>query len=215
MSTNPRNPYLLPGCVAAVVIAAGVGAGLLAIVDDSEMGEVDRLSPSVVERVRELRTERDWATVVCGALDTWRTRIVASTDSVRDGFDITEPGPTWDLATAAFDDARDATTTMIETVRAAETPDTPAGRDLARGVDDLIDHANGHVESIALRVGSIGGDVGFSDGFNVPALIDDVRALIDDARADIEALREPASEMLTVLRANDECAPFLDVLQLS
>lgn len=214
MSTKPRNPYLLPGLVAAVVIGAGLGASLLVVIDDSDSASASRLNPAVVQRIKDLQAEREWAASVCGALDTWRNEIGDATESVRDGFDITDPTSTWDLANAAFGDARDATATMVEEVRAAKTPATPAGRALAEGIDDLLHHATVHIEEIGVRVSVVGSDVGVGDGFNLSGLIDETQAFIDDARRDIEALRAPAKEMLTVLRANDDCTSFLTAVNL-
>jgi|CXWL01.1.fsa_nt_gi hypothetical protein len=214
MSTKPRNPYLLPGLVAAVVIGAGLGASMLVVIDDSGSAAAGRLNPEVVQRIEDLRAEREWAASVCGALDTWRNEIGDATESVFDGFDITDPQSTWDLANTAFGDARDATATMVEEVRAVKTPDTPAGRALAEGIEDLLDHATAHIEEIGIRVSVVGTDIGVGDGFNLPGLIDETQAFIDDARRDIEALRAPAKEMLTVLRANDDCTSILTAVNL-
>lgn len=212
MSTKPRNPYLLPALAAGLVLGAGASGLLLVAIDDADRAEA--LDPAIAARIAELRAEREWAGTVCGAVETWRSDLGAATDSVVDGFDVTEPGATWDLATTAFGDARDATNRMIDTIRATPVPDTPAGRALADGVDDLVDHAADHIEEIGLRVAAIGADVGVTDGFNVPGLVDEVQSLVRDARADVDALREPAIAMLDALRANESCAPLLRVLQL-
>jgi hypothetical protein len=214
MSAKPRNPYLLPALAAGLVLGAGASTLLLIAFDDNGSAGAAKLRPDVIEQIRAIKAEREWAASVCGILTIWRDDIDEAVDSVVDGFDITEPGTTWEIATTAFGDARDATTTMVEQLKNVETPDTPEGRSLAVGVDRIVDHASGHIEEIGLRVAAIGGDVGVTDGFNVPRLIDEVRALVDDGRADIDALREPASHMLDVLRANDDCTPFLRVLQL-
>jgi len=212
MSLKPRHPYLVPSITAGVVGVAILGALIVAVVDDGDAQAGGHLAPEVVARIDDLRTEREWASEVCGALAEWRGEIETATAAVRDGFDITDPGSSWAMAKAAFDDVRAATATMVKTVRAAEVPDTEAGRALAGGLDTLIEHGEGHVEAIGVRLAIIGGDVGVTDGFSLPGLVDDVRALIDDARADIDALRGPASEMLTVLRANDDCGPFLTMI---
>ncbi len=214
MSAKPRNPYLLPALALGLVLGAGASTLLLVAFDDTDAAGAAKLRPEIIEQIEAIRAEREWAASVCATLTTWRREVDAAVDSVVDGFDITEPGTTWDIATTAFGDARDATTAMVERLKNVETPDTPEGRALATGVDHLVDHASDHIEEIGLRVAAIGGDVGVVDGFNVPALIEEVRALVRDAGADIEALREPAGHMLDVLRANDECTPFLRVLQL-
>lgn len=214
MGTKPRNPYLVPSIVAGVVVAAIVGALVVAVVDDGDASPRGHLDPEVAQRIDDLRAERAWSATVCGALAEWRGEIEAATATVRDGFDITDPGSSWDMAKAAFDDVQSATTTMVKAVQQAEVPDTEAGRALAKGVDTLVEHGKEHVEAIGVRLAVIGGDVGVADGFSLPGLVDDVRALLDDARTDIDALRGPAGEMLTVLRANDDCRPFLAMLQL-
>ncbi len=214
MSAKPRNPYLLPALAAALVLGAGASTMLLVAFDDTDSAGAAQLHPEVIALIEAIRVEREWATTVCGTLTTWRVAVDEAFDSVVDGFDITEPGTTWDLATTAFGDARDATTTMVEKLENVEVPDTPEGRALATGVDNLVEHAGDHIDEIGLRFAAIGSDVGLTDGFNFPGLIDEVRALIRDGRADIEALREPASHMLVVLRGTDECTPFLRVIQL-
>ncbi len=212
MSTKPRNPHLLPALAAGLVL--GAGASMLMVIAVDQRDEAQALDPIVAERIAAIQAEREWAGSVCGAMETWRTEIGTSIDSLLESFDITDPSATWDVANTAFGDARDATARMVEAIRAAEVPGTPSGRAFADGVDTFVEHARDHIEAIGLRVAAIGGDVGVVDGFSVPAIVDEVRGLVRDGQADIEALREPAEAMVGAMRATESCRPILEVLQL-
>lgn len=201
---SPRSPYLVPNLVVALVVAAaGVGIGY-AIIDGDGDGD---------DGGGAAATESAWAAEVCGGVTAWRSEIGESLADVRDRIDIFDPAGSVDAARAAFDRARAATETLVADLRAAPVPDTPRGRALATAVDDLLDHASAHLEEIALRVAAIG-EVGIIDAIGGPGLLDETRALVDDLRTDLDALRAPASELLDVLRAQDECRALLELLHL-
>lgn len=214
MSATPRNPYLVPVLAAVLVVGSGLGFGIWALVD-SPASATDREAERIAaQRRAQEEAERKWAAQVCGAISQWRTDLDVAIDNVTTGFDLTEPGATWDLITANVAATTESTETLVADLRATEFPDTPDGRAVEAGVDTLLDHATSHLDDIGVRIAAIGGAVGVLDGASLPALVDEVRAFVDDARSDLEALREPAGDLLDVLRADERCAPVLDLLRL-
>ena len=214
MSVTPRNPYLAPVLAAVLVVGSGLGFGIWALVD-SPASATDREAERIAaQRRAQEEAERKWAAQVCGAISQWRTDLDVALDNVTTGFDLAEPGATWDLVTANVADATTSTESLVDELRATEFPDTPNGRAVEQGVDTLLDHATEHLETISVQIAAIGGDVDVLDGVSVPKLLDEARALVDDARSDLEALREPAGDLLDVLRADERCAPVLDLLRL-
>jgi hypothetical protein len=204
---NVRNPYLVPVAVAALVSSLALGGFVWFLAD----GDPDRASGAPTPE----SIEREWAASACGSVNAWWSEIRSSADSVRDDFSIADPGGTWDLIRAEFDDARSATDALIADLSELEAPDTPNGRALAAGLDELVDHAGEHGRDVAVRLGMLGTDLDLLDGLGVPALIDELRDFYRDLRADLEALGPPASQMLDVLRATDSCTPILSLLQLT
>jgi hypothetical protein len=211
MSVTPRNPYLLPVLAAVLIGGAGLGVGIWAVVD-SPASAADREAERIAaEQAAQAQAERKWANEVCGAIERWRSDIDTSIDNVTGDFDVTDPQATWALITDNVAAATESTETLVADLRATEFPDTPDGRAVEAGVDRLLDHATEHLDDIGVRIAAIGGDVGVLDGVSIPALVGEVRAFVDDARTDLEALREPAGDLLDVLRADEDCAPMLDL----
>jgi hypothetical protein len=214
MSATPRNPYLLPVLAAVLIGGAGLGVGIWAVVDEPASAADREAERIAAQLAAQEAAERKWANEACGAIERWRTDIDTAIDNVTSDFDVTDPGATWDLITDNVAAATDSTETLVADLRATEFPDTPDGRAVETGVDRLLDHATAHLDDIGVRIAAIGGDVGVLDGATIPALIDEIRAFVDDARTDIEALREPAGDLLDVLRADERCAPVLDLFRL-
>lgn len=215
MSATPRNPYLLPVLAAVLVAGSGLGVGIWAIVD-SPASAADREAERIAaEQAAQAAAERKWANEVCGAIERWRTDIDTAIDNVTGDFDVTDLNATWNLITDNVAAATESTQTLAADLRATEFPDTPDGRAVEVGVDALLDHATSHLDDIGVRIAAIGGDVSVLDGATIPTLVDEVRAFVDDARADLEALREPVGDLVDVLRADEDCAPMLDLLHLA
>jgi len=187
---------------------------VFAIVDRPDAAEAATLAPELRTQIDELASERAWAGEVCGALSTWREELGRALDDLQGAVDLTDPAATLDALSGAFDRTSDATERLVADLRATGAPDSTAGRALADGIDELARDVGRRLERIGLRLTVIGGDVDVGDSFGLPGLVRELRGLYDDVRADLDALREPARELLDVLRANPDCQPFLAYLQL-
>jgi hypothetical protein len=208
MNARPRNPSLVPNLVAALVLAAAAGTAGYAIADRPGGAAAAPLSPELREQIDDLASERAWAGEVCGALSVWRQELGTAVDELH--WDVTDP---LDGLRGAYERVRAATETLVDELRDAGVPDTRAGRALADGLDELASDTGRRLERLGARLAALG-DVGIGDAFSVAELVRELRGLYDDVRRGLQELRGPAGELLDVLRADADCAAFLDLLRL-
>ena len=82
-------------------------------------------------------TEEAWASEVCTNIASWRTEVEAITRNAADA--ITKPGATRADVEQAVENGLDATTTLVDELRASVPPDTPEGDQAKAAVDAFLE----------------------------------------------------------------------------
>jgi hypothetical protein len=147
-------------------------------------------------------TPADWANGVCSAVSTWKTSITAAVDSVEAG------NVTKDSVTKAADDAKNATNKLTDDLKKLGKPNTSAGAQAQKTVDQLSTQVSDGVDTIQATVKNISSlSSALSAVTTVSTTLKTLSTDISTAFSTLSKL-EPGGELQQAFKSAPDCAPF-------
>jgi hypothetical protein len=142
-------------------------------------------------------TATDWANDLCGALTDWTGSISSAVDTLRGG------NLSQEAVDDAFDEAENATNTLVDDLRALGPPETDAGQQADDSVQQLSDDLESGMDTIDQAIDDASGGTGILDAVSVVSgtlstMGDQVSSTIDaleqlDAQGELEQAFQDAS----------------------
>jgi gas vesicle protein len=129
-----------------------------------------------------------WAGDLCSAITTWKTSVTSAVDSIKDN-------PSQDGVQQAVGDAKDATETLVDTVKGLGAPDTQSGDQAKTAVDTLATELQGDVDTIQQAV---------SDASGVQGLLAAVSTVTTTVSSMSSQLSSSVDDLGSILNADDE-----------
>ena len=139
---NPKNILVAAAVATAIVIAAGCGGS-----SDSSSSDT---SPTAT-----------WADGLCSALNTWKSSLPETVNTVKDG------SLSKDSLTTAVDDAKSATETLASDLEGLGKPDTEAGQQAKDSIDQLSTDLKADMTKIEDAVNGASGASGILSAVSV------------------------------------------------
>jgi hypothetical protein len=105
--------------------------------------------------------EEAWANDVCTSIAAWRTEVETIATNAAEA--ITEPGATRETVEAAIEDGLDATTTLVDELRASVPPDTPEGDEASGAVQAFLDDVQASDDEVRAAIAGLPDDAGLAE----------------------------------------------------
>jgi len=147
-------------------------------------------------------TPTDWANGVCSALSTWKTSMTSAVDSLQGG------NITTDTVKSAADDAKNATNKLTDDLKKLGKPNTTAGAQAQKTVDQLSAQVSDGVDTIQTSVEDI------SSVSSALTAVTTISTTLKTIQADITAAYntlsklEPGGELQQAFKSAPDCASF-------
>ena len=138
----PKNVLVAAAVATAVLLAAGCGGS-----SDSSSSDT---SPTAT-----------WADGLCSALNTWKSSLTETVNTVKDG------SLSKDSLTTAVDDAKSATETLTSDLEGLGKPDTEAGQQAKDSIDQLSTDLKADMTKIEDAVNGASGASGILSAVSV------------------------------------------------
>jgi hypothetical protein len=105
--------------------------------------------------------EEAWADEICTSIASWKTEVESIARNAADA--LTEPGATRADVEAAVENGLDATTALVDELRAAVPPDTPEGADAQAAVEAFLDDVRGSDDDVRTALAGIPEGAGLAE----------------------------------------------------
>ena len=139
-----------------------------------------------------------WADDLCGSLTTWKDSI----DSIANEL---KQSPSRDQLESAADDAKDATSTLVDDLKGLGTPDTEAGDQAKETVDTLTSQVEDGVDTVQQAVDNASGASGMLNAISVASR--ELATLLQQISTSYQQLKglDPGGELESALQDSSSC----------
>ena len=140
--------------------------------------------------------EEAWAEEVCASVASWKTEVESIARNAADA--LTEPGATRADVEAAVENGLDATSTLVDELRASVPPDTPEGDEAKAAVDAFLDNVQASDDEVRTALAGLPEGAGLSEivaelsglGTNLQQTVESGRTLVSDIQQLGSALKD-------------------------
>ena len=148
--------------------------------------------------------EEAWADEICSSIATWRAEVETIATDAADA--ITQPGATRDDVETAVDSGLDATTQLVDDLRAAVPPDTPEGEEADAAVDAFLDNVQASDDEVRTALADLPDDAGLSQTVAaLSGLATSIQTTIESGRTLVTELTELGGALKDAFENADSC----------
>jgi hypothetical protein len=131
--------------------------------------------------------DETWAEEVCTSIASWRTEVEAITRNAADA--ITEPGATRADVEQAVESGLDATTALVDELRASVPPETPEGDQAKAAVDAFLDDVQASDDEVRTAL------AGLPEGAGLTEVVTELSGLATNLQQTIESGKTLVTEL--------------------
>jgi hypothetical protein len=147
----------------------------------------------------EVSASTQWAGDLCTAVDTWQSSLASITSTLTSD-------PTKDGLESAASDARDATETLIDTVKGLGSPDTESGDQAKSTVDSLADSLQTNVDTVENAVEDVSGVQGLLTAVStVSAAVANMTSELSSSLTELQSLGNVDNELRQSFSEAESC----------
>jgi uncharacterized protein YoxC len=141
---------------------------------------------------------------VCSSIATWRSEVETIARDAADA--ITKPGATRDDLETAVDSGLDATTQLVDDLRAAVPPDTPEGQEADAAVDAFLDDVQASDDDVRTALADLPEDAGLTQTVAaLSGLATSIQTTVESGRTLVTEITELGGALKDAFENADSC----------
>jgi hypothetical protein len=153
--------------------------------------------------------EEAWAEEVCASIASWKTGVETIARDAADS--LTEPGATRADVETAVESGLDATTTLVDELRASVPPDTPEGDQAKAAVNAFLDEVQASDDEVRSALAGLPDDAGLAEIIaELSSLAADLQQTVESGRTLVTELSELGSALKDGFESAESCQDLRD-----